>query len=653
MDSRIRFVPRASRVLCLLATLGASAATPSHAQQGEDRWFVTTIAGAPVGYYRETASAGPGTVGTRLENQLVFNRLGNRLEMTVIAEFGESEAGELRSASVDMKLSDQATLVHATAARDSLRIRSTAGGRTFERTVPTGGRVLGPEGIRILSRRALAEPGDRIVYRAFLGETGTVSEVTRTLLGRDTVHLRGAPVAARRVEERSTALPVATVLWLDAEGRLLRLAQNGPFGEMRITAADEGAARLAAGGGELPAESYAGTLVRTQVRLPRAREIDALTLELRLRDPSRNWPSLASPGQEVLEQSADRLVLRVTRPEPAGSQSIPIAPTAETRRYLAASAYVESDDPEIVALARGIVGDERDAWRASLRLQQWVAENMRFDLGIVMAPSRELLRDRRGTCVGYATLLTTLARAAGIPARLLMGYVYVDGMLGGHAWTEVLIDGRWLPLDAAVPAGGAADAARFAFVWTSLEEGAGALTGGGGTQLFGNLEARVLEYRIAGRAPSRTAELSKPYTVRGGRYDNPGLGMSVTPPDGFRFGEMDEVWPSPNVLTLYGPAGQTVRLQTRRRMPWIDGPERANTLAAEAVPGGRGGRLSVGGAAAVTAEKADRAAAAFLVGSDAFVLLAEGPGAPDALRRVAAAVRLDGADGTADAAGER
>ena len=59
----------------------------------------------------------------------------------------------------------------------------------------------------------------------------------------------------------------------------------------------------------------------------------------------------------------------------------------------------------------------------------------------------------------------------GIPSRVAMGYAYLNGMFGGHAWTEVLAGERWIPLDAALTSDGVADAARFAFTWSSLENG--------------------------------------------------------------------------------------------------------------------------------------------------------------------------------------
>ena len=57
----------------------------------------------------------------------------------------------------------------------------------------------------------------------------------------------------------------------------------------------------------------------------------------------------------------------------------------------------------------------------------------------------------KGDCTEHTLLLTTLARAVGIPARSVSGLVYMGDAyraFGGHAWNEVVIDGRWVPVDA-------------------------------------------------------------------------------------------------------------------------------------------------------------------------------------------------------------
>ena len=63
----------------------------------------------------------------------------------------------------------------------------------------------------------------------------------------------------------------------------------------------------------------------------------------------------------------------------------------------------------------------------------------------------DVLDNRTGDCTEHSQLFVTLARAAGLPAREVSGFVYGGDdrapSLGGHAWVEVMIDGRWVGMD--------------------------------------------------------------------------------------------------------------------------------------------------------------------------------------------------------------
>ena len=58
-----------------------------------------------------------------------------------------------------------------------------------------------------------------------------------------------------------------------------------------------------------------------------------------------------------------------------------------------------------------------------------------------------MLRTRRGDCNEHAVLLAALARAAGIPARVVAGAVYADDGFYYHAWNELWL-GAWVSADA-------------------------------------------------------------------------------------------------------------------------------------------------------------------------------------------------------------
>ena len=49
-----------------------------------------------------------------------------------------------------------------------------------------------------------------------------------------------------------------------------------------------------------------------------------------------------------------------------------------------------------------------------------------------------------------------MLRTQQIPSRVVVGLVYADrfGAFGGHMWTEAWLDGKWVPLDGTLGAGG-------------------------------------------------------------------------------------------------------------------------------------------------------------------------------------------------------
>ncbi len=117
----------------------------------------------------------------------------------------------------------------------------------------------------------------------------------------------------------------------------------------------------------------------------------------------------------------------------------------------AATALIPWHLPEIRALAARLRGA---AAAETLRhIYRWVSTHIE-DPGYVRADrgALETLRARRGDCTGQAYLSAALARALGLPARVLGGYVY-DGRPGlraqdYHNWTEVWLGDRWVLLDA-------------------------------------------------------------------------------------------------------------------------------------------------------------------------------------------------------------
>ncbi|VVC00361.1 Transglutaminase-like superfamily protein [uncultured archaeon] len=194
---------------------------------------------------------------------------------------------------------------------------------------------------------------------------------------------------------------------------------------------------------------------------------------------------LSSPYQKVETQSARRLdeegndYIVVSSSSPANpfhySERITVSSIArstdslpdsyevppEAAQYLAQTSRTESGDPQIRALAQNITAGASDPFEKAARLAVWVNSNMAYDESMVGQENSALwaLQNRRGVCVEYSTLFIALARASGLPARYVTGYVYSDqfGSWLGHAWAEVYL-GKWVPVDPTWLEVGAADA---------------------------------------------------------------------------------------------------------------------------------------------------------------------------------------------------
>ena len=130
-----------------------------------------------------------------------------------------------------------------------------------------------------------------------------------------------------------------------------------------------------------------------------------------------------------------------------------------------------------------------------------------------------------------------------------MGFVYMNGIWGGHAWVEAHIDGRWIPLDSAVNQPGVAGAARIKFMTTSLNDGGNTLSGEAGVQMFGNVRIKVLSYTLDGRKID-APDSGRPYSIADGTYVNPGVGLRIEPIDGFEFTGLTDVFPKSSLVTL-------------------------------------------------------------------------------------------------------
>lgn len=155
---------------------------------------------------------------------------------------------------------------------------------------------------------------------------------------------------------------------------------------------------------------------------------------------------LQSGGFQTVEPGSDTNTMLVTVSNRASDLADDSA-EFDRKKFLESTTYIQADDPDVIKKAAEVIGDAATQKEKVDRLAKWVYDNVKKEAAFTFPSTIEVLKTMRGDCNEHAALFVGLARAAGIPTRVAAGLGYLDGRMYYHAWNEVWLDGRWLPID--------------------------------------------------------------------------------------------------------------------------------------------------------------------------------------------------------------
>jgi transglutaminase-like putative cysteine protease len=114
--------------------------------------------------------------------------------------------------------------------------------------------------------------------------------------------------------------------------------------------------------------------------------------------------------------------------------------------FMDAEPLLEVENPEIVALATRLRGNDADPRVVAERINKWVYDSTKKKITVGVPSALGTLHARAGDCNEHTQLYVALARAAGIPARVAAGLAFLDGKFYYHAWPEIWLE-RWVAVD--------------------------------------------------------------------------------------------------------------------------------------------------------------------------------------------------------------
>jgi len=162
----------------------------------------------------------------------------------------------------------------------------------------------------------------------------------------------------------------------------------------------------------------------------------------------------AGPGRSDALVIKARIAVREVRAEPVEGVDPAVVDYDRNdqmvKLYLRPEPCVESDDPAIVARVHELVGEEQRVWRIARLCHDHVVQRLKYQ------STQGRMRGARHACVEgwgeageYAALFVALCRAAGVPARPLVGRSGLTGPSEAwHCWAEFMLPGgAWVPVD--------------------------------------------------------------------------------------------------------------------------------------------------------------------------------------------------------------
>ncbi len=403
-------------------------------------WTGVVFRGQKVGFSRLTispAADAPGLWDLETESALRLRFLG--VDKRVSLRGTDRVDGELRLRRFryDYVLDGNRLHVEGEWADGALQVRTESGGaRSAQRLVPESPPVPASALALLPARRGL-RVGDTLTATVFVGESQSLASAELQVRGYETSSLFEGP--AYRVA--TSLLGLETDTWIDAQGRP-RL-ETALYGAMVSALEDPARARAYLVEASLAKQETLldFSLLRSD-DVPRARQVSALRIVLDRVPATLDVPG--SAGQRCA-RSGERLDCRVDRRAPG-----PPGDAQAAQRYLRPTVAAPSFEGQFVELARTLNVSAADPAGSVDRMLAWIDANIAKE-AIDAFSAADVLRERRGECQGHAYLFAAIARAGGLPTRVVNGLVYVPEYQGFlyHTWNEVWFANEgWRPVDA-------------------------------------------------------------------------------------------------------------------------------------------------------------------------------------------------------------
>ncbi|MBT3922537.1 MAG: transglutaminase domain-containing protein [Nitrospina sp.] len=406
-------------------------------------WMGTYFQGRKIGFTRVQTRWTPKSV--KLDSTVFFQIRSQSIDQsTTIHQKTELDPDfKLRSFSILQEITGHRQQVEGKMEANRLTYRMKSRGFDREKSIEFSPETL-PSSTFLLNLMAKGlQVGQKGIVPLFLEPFQMLVDLEFEVLDKENLDYEGQPVETFAIKQKFSG--IESTLWVAKDGSVIKETTNQGFESFKESA--QVAQKLD--------ESLTVSSLITMSLVKPDRPIDQSD---RVRNIIFHLQPLRSPDlvpqdhrqrllkTEKLPNGLYRITLEV-KTEAEQNISSAFGTPGPDPKYLQDSAEVQARHPMIQALARELAGEQHNVWQVAKDINRWVYLNLEKEL-VDTVTALDALHERRGECQSHTFLFTALARAAGIPTRIVNGLVYSAEYAGFlyHAWPEVYV-GEWRALD--------------------------------------------------------------------------------------------------------------------------------------------------------------------------------------------------------------
>jgi hypothetical protein len=458
---KIKYAPNVFLFFAIIVCLISTSLAGSKAESDDTEYLAVFMEGKKVGHAVETRTVSGDKVTTTEYVSITISRGGISMTIEMTETSFETTSGEPLGFESTQKLGAMVMkMTGKVDKRGMVSLTTNSMGTEQKSTLQWPQGAVMAEGLRLLTLKKGLKEGTQYSVKIFSAGMMQAVDAQISIGPEQNVDLLGRVVPLREVVTTLIMPGAGEIISTAYVDRELRM-QKSIMPIAGLTVEMVACAKEFALGQNDVLELIDRMFLKSPEPLNNLASAKFITYNLSPVKEGANFTIPSNDNQQAQRLGNGRIMLKVEPvAAPAGAKFPYKGTDAAILESMGPTRFLQSDNEQVIDLARRAVGGTKDAAEAARKIEEFVAgyiENRSLSVGY--ASAAEVAASRQGDCSEFAVLTAAMCRAVGIPAQVVAGVAYVDDFLGnqgfgGHAWTQAYIGGKWIGLDASFKSAG-------------------------------------------------------------------------------------------------------------------------------------------------------------------------------------------------------